>query len=51
MTPIQWPTAVIADIHPGPVGIVQAVTLRTSKGTLKHPITKICPLLYVNSEL
>ena len=47
-TPLQWPTAVITDVHPGRDGIVRVVTLRTPKGTLKRPITKICPLPRVN---
>jgi hypothetical protein len=51
MTPLLWPTAVIADIHLGPDDIVRVVTLRTTKGTFKCPITKICPLPHVNSEL
>ena len=40
----QWPTAVIHDTHPGNDGIVWVVTIRTSKGVFKRPITKLCPL-------
>ena len=43
-SPLQWPTAVIQDTHPGTDGIVRVVTVRTSKGLFKRPITKICPL-------
>ena len=49
--PLHWPTAVITDIHPGKDGIVRVVTIRTPKGVFKRPITKICPLPRVNSEL
>jgi hypothetical protein len=50
-TPLHWPTVVIADVHPGPDGIVRVVTLRTPKGTFKRPTTKICQLPHVNCEL
>jgi hypothetical protein len=50
-TPLHWPTAVITTTHPGKDGIVRVVTLRTPTGTLKRPITKICPLPRVNSDL
>jgi len=43
-TPLQWPTAVVTNVHPGKDGIVRVVTLRTPKGVLKRPITKICLL-------
>ena len=49
-TPLQWPTAVITNVHPGRDGIVRVVTLRTPKGIFKRPISKICPLPLVNSE-
>jgi len=43
-TPLQWPTAVVTNVHPGKDGIVRVVTIRTPKGVFKRPITKICPL-------
>ena len=49
-TPLQWPTAVITDVHPGREGIVRVITLRTPRGTFKRPIIKICPLPRVNEE-
>ena len=49
-TPLQWPTAVITDVHAGRDGIVWVVTLRTPSGTFKRPITKICPSPLVNGE-
>ena len=42
-TPLHWPTAVIAETHPGKDNIVRVVTLRTPKGTFKRPVTKIYP--------
>jgi hypothetical protein len=50
-TQLNWPNAIITDVHPGPDGIIRVVTLRTPKGIFKRPITKICPLPHVNSEL
>ena len=50
MTPLQWPTAVIMETHPGKDGIVRMATLRTPKGTFKCPTTKIPPLPRMNSE-
>jgi hypothetical protein len=49
-TPFQWPTGVILDTHPGADGNVRVVTIKTSKGIFKRPITKICPLPRVNDE-
>jgi len=39
-TPLQWPTAVVTNVHPGKDGIVRVVTIRTPKGVFKRPITK-----------
>ena len=50
-TPLQWPTAIITETHPGKDGGVRVVNLKTSKGTLKRPITKICPLPRVTNKL
>jgi len=47
-TPLQWPTAVIQEIHPGKDGIVRVVTIKTPKGLFKRPTSKICPLPCVN---
>jgi hypothetical protein len=48
-TPLQWPTGVILDTHPGSDGNIRVVTIKTPKGVFKHPITKICPLPRVNN--
>jgi hypothetical protein len=47
-TPLQWPIAVIQEIHPGRDGIVRVVTVKTPKGVYKRPTSKICPLPCVN---
>jgi len=43
-TPLQWPTAVVTNTHPGKGGIFRVVTIRAHKRVFKCPITKICPL-------
>ena len=48
--PLHWPTAVITDRHPGKVGIVRMVTIRTPKKVFKRPIVNVFPLQRVNSE-
>lgn len=42
LPPLMWKKAVISDIHAGGDGLVRVVTLRTAKGTLKRPVSKIC---------
>ena len=37
----QWPLGRVVEINPGEDGIVQVVTVQTSKGTYKHPAVKI----------
>ncbi|UYV61907.1 hypothetical protein LAZ67_1007032 [Cordylochernes scorpioides] len=44
--PLQWKLARIVQIFPGEDDHVRVVLLRTHKGLLKRPITKICPLPY-----
>ncbi|XP_050079493.1 uncharacterized protein LOC126567309 [Anopheles maculipalpis] len=40
----RWPLARIIHTHPGEDQIVRVVTLKTAKGIIKRPITKICIL-------
>lgn len=47
--PVKWPLARIIAVHPGMDNLVRVVTLRTSRGTMVRPITKIC-LLPLESE-
>ena len=49
--PLHWPTAVITAVHPGPDGKTRVVTVKTTAGTFKRPIAKICPLPHVKNEL
>ncbi|XP_062541281.1 uncharacterized protein LOC134209304 [Armigeres subalbatus] len=42
--PTRWPLGRIEAVHPGPDGLVRVVTLRTSRGNIVRPITKICLL-------
>ena len=44
LPPLVWKKSVISDLHPGKDGLTRVVTLKTSMGTLKRPITKICLL-------
>uniref|UniRef100_A0A1X7VKF3 DUF5641 domain-containing protein n=1 Tax=Amphimedon queenslandica TaxID=400682 RepID=A0A1X7VKF3_AMPQE len=46
--PSQWPLARIINTHPGNDGLVRVVTLKTSKGTYKRPITKLVVLLPID---
>jgi hypothetical protein len=39
-TPLQWPTAVITEVHPGSDGKIRVVAIKTSRGILKRPIAK-----------
>ncbi len=42
--------AVFVAMHPGPDGLIRAVTIRTNKGTYKRPICELVPLLDSSEE-
>lgn len=42
--PLHWPTARIIDLHPGSDGVTRVVTIKTSAGEYKRPVSKICIL-------
>ncbi|XP_058817717.1 uncharacterized protein LOC131681029 [Topomyia yanbarensis] len=42
--PIRWPLARILTTSPGPDGMTRVVTLRTVRGIITRPITKVCLL-------
>ena len=43
--PTKWPIGRIVDTHPGKDGFVRILTIKTSKGIYKRPVTKIALLL------
>ena len=45
LVPTKWPLGRIVETHPGKDGFVRVVTVQTSNGTYKRPITKIALLL------
>lgn len=40
--PLRWPMGRIIKVHPGPDNVVRVVTVRTSHGTYKRPVKKVC---------
>lgn len=46
--PLSWPLGRITEIHPGHDGIVRAATVKTTKGSYKRPITRLCLLPFDN---
>lgn len=42
--PARWLMGRVVEVHPGPDQLVRVVTLQTANGTLKRPISKVCPL-------
>ena len=43
--PIYWPLARVINVHPEKDNLIQVVTLKTSKGIYKRPVTKIVVLV------
>lgn len=43
LPPTQWQSGIITALHPGDDGFTRVVTLGVGNGTMKRPITKICP--------
>lgn len=48
--PLHWPTARVVDLHPGTDGITRVVTIKTSTGEYKRPVSKICILPVAASD-
>ncbi|XP_055543219.1 uncharacterized protein LOC129728788 [Wyeomyia smithii] len=46
LAPVKWPLARIVSASPGVDGLTRVVDLRTSRGIIRRPITKICLLPY-----
>ena len=45
LVPARWPLARVVAIHPGKDGLVRVVTVKTSKGTYKRPVTRVALIL------
>ena len=45
LIPTKWPLARVIDVHPGSDQIVCVITVKTSQGIYKRPITKVALLL------
>ena len=43
--PTKWPLARVLETHPGRDGLVRVVTLKTSQGVYKRPVTKLAVLI------
>lgn len=44
LPPLKWKLGRIVDMHPGPDGIIRVITIKTSAGTIKRPVLKVCVL-------
>lgn len=42
--PLQWRLGRIVELHPGADNIARVATVRTTTGTLKRPLVKLCPV-------
>ena len=43
---LHWHMGLVEDVHPGDDGVIRVVTVRTSTGTLKRTVKKVCPYQY-----
>ena len=44
-TPANWPHTRVVNVHPGQDSLVRVVTVKTSRGTYKRPVSKIAILV------
>ena len=49
--PTYWPLARVINVHPGKDNLIRVVTLKTSKGIYKRPVTKIVVLVPTRSPV
>lgn len=40
----NWPIGIVQELHAGKDNLIRVVTVRTSKGTFRRPVQKLCPL-------
>ena len=50
LIPTKWPLARVIEVHPGKDDLVRVVTVKTSSGTYKRPISKIAFLLLPSQD-
>ncbi|KAJ8944184.1 hypothetical protein NQ318_016164 [Aromia moschata] len=48
--PLRWKLGRITDVHPGADGVVRVVSIRTSSGTTKRAVRKVCLLPAVTQD-
>lgn len=44
LPPLKWCIGRIVAVHPGPDQVTRVVTVKTTKGEFKRPVTKVAPL-------
>ena len=49
--PTKWAIARVVDVHPGQDNVVRVVTIRTSTGTYKRPVTKVAVLIPIEQHM
>lgn len=42
--PLKWPRGRVTQLHTGADGVTRVVTVQTTQGSYKRPVSKICPL-------
>ena len=51
LLPTKWAIARVVDVHPGQDNVVCVVTIRTSTGTYKRPVTKVAVLIPIEQHM
>jgi hypothetical protein len=42
--PLQWSLGRVEQVHPGRDGVVRVATVKTTNGSIRRPVVKLCPL-------
>ena len=45
MVPTEWPLGRVVGVHPGQDGLVRVVSVKTSRGVYRRPVTKVAVLI------